>query len=75
MFNQKTPSGFGEDARELVDKSSERGLQANLTVDAVVAQTPVGRRSDDALNTSARKPWEHFGHIAFEQERIGNLNC
>lgn len=54
LWLERTPQ-FAEYRHKLIDENLRRFFQPDLTIHAVVAQTVVGRRGDDAVHAIVRQ--------------------
>jgi hypothetical protein len=71
------PSHLAEALDQLVDMLLESLLKPQLPVCAVVALTPIWRRSNDAVNTAGRKLFGNLHPVAAEDLIYRNIrhNC
>lgn len=57
---------FGKHIGQRLDESGQRRLQSDLSCDAVVTQSPIGRRGDDALHGFVRQSPKREMDVAFK---------
>ena len=62
-----------KNVRERLDEARERRLQTDLSRDAVITQTPIRWRGDDALHRFAGQATEREMHVALDHNGIGQL--